>query len=150
MGLRRRSYLSEGESQYKTLNDAASVRRKLSSGTHDVPIRPELAKGPVEIWYMKKGQSRDFMMGAKWLEKKGLLPSVANVSKTHILLGKVKERDLEKIFTAMQGENWSPGGEARGLIRSKGLTHTSMSVGDIVVIGKKGYIVDISGFKPLK
>lgn len=31
----------------------------------------------------------------------------------------------------MQGEVWSPNGEARPLIRRAGLHHTSMSVGDI-------------------
>lgn len=33
----------------------------------------------------------------------------------------------------MQGEIWSPNGEANELIRSKGLFHTSMSVGDCAV-----------------
>jgi hypothetical protein len=32
----------------------------------------------------------------------------------------------------MQGENWSPNGEARDLIRSNNLSHTSMCCGDVV------------------
>lgn len=39
---------------------------------------------------------------------------------------------LEHVFWQMQGENWSPHGEAREMIRALGLTHTSMYVGDIV------------------
>jgi hypothetical protein len=38
---------------------------------------------------------------------------------------------LEELFRKMQGENWSPNGEARELILEKGVQHTSMSVGDI-------------------
>lgn len=53
---------------------------------------------------------------------------------THILLGTFEAEDLEDLYTRMQGENWSPNGEARELIESKGLTHTSMSVGDIAII----------------
>jgi hypothetical protein len=32
----------------------------------------------------------------------------------------------------MQAENWSPNGEARPLLKRLGLTHTSMSVGDVI------------------
>ena len=39
----------------------------------------------------------------------------------------------DEIFHTMQGEIWSPNGEARPLIRGLKLQHTSMSVGDIVV-----------------
>jgi hypothetical protein len=44
----------------------------------------------------------------------------------------VKATDLEEVFQMMQGEVWSPNGEARDLIRGLGLTHTSMSVGDFI------------------
>jgi hypothetical protein len=33
----------------------------------------------------------------------------------------------------MQAESWSPNGEARPLIIQKDLTHTSMSMGDVIV-----------------
>lgn len=45
----------------------------------------------------------------------------------------VEANGLDDLFYKMQGENWSPNGEARDLIKSRGLTHTSMSVGDIAV-----------------
>ena len=55
---------------------------------------------------------------------------------SHAGYTKVKEieaENLNQVFDMMQGENWSPNGEARDLIRSLGLKHTSMSVGDIAV-----------------
>jgi hypothetical protein len=39
---------------------------------------------------------------------------------------------LDDAFWQMQGENWSPNGEARPLIQSLGLSHTSMMVGDVI------------------
>jgi len=41
--------------------------------------------------------------------------------------------DKDKAFWEMQGENWSPNGEALELIRSAGTDHTSMSVGDCLI-----------------
>ena len=45
---------------------------------------------------------------------------------------------LEEIFNTMQGEVWSRNGEQREFILSKGLTHTSMSVGDFVRVVEIG------------
>lgn len=42
------------------------------------------------------------------------------------------EEDLEDVYFTMQGENWSPNGEAREAIQELGLSHTSMSIGDVV------------------
>jgi hypothetical protein len=55
----------------------------------------------------------------------------------------------EDVFFKMQGENWSPNGEARDLIRAKGLKHTSMSVGDVCMHLKTGItygVIDV-GFR---
>jgi len=92
---------------YKKLSDAAN-----------------LAPGDTEIWYQKP----DFF----GRYGKGTDPQ--DLSKTHILLGTIGIAKLETIFGALQGENWSPNGEARQLIQEKGLAHTSMSCGDIAVI----------------
>lgn len=70
-------------------------------------------------------------------------------NETHILVGEIEETDLEAIFEMMQGEMWSPNGEARDLIRSLGIQHTSMSVGDAVQIEDKIFVVDILGFTEL-
>jgi hypothetical protein len=46
--------------------------------------------------------------------------------------------DLRHVFTEMQGEVWSPNGEARELIMSLGLSHTSMSVSDVAYDVEEG------------
>jgi len=60
------------------------------------------------------------------------------------------ENQLERVFHDMQAEIWSPNGEACDLIESKGLWHTSMSMGDIVVVNGAVYEVASFGFKTLK
>lgn len=45
---------------------------------------------------------------------------------------------LNLVYDALQGENWSPNGEAKTLIASCGASHTSMSVGDAVLMQNSG------------
>lgn len=125
--------------QYKTLADAATV-------TGD----PRYAGLSAYIWYVKPEHGRDLRMGPEFLKEQGIpLPTIKTLDKTHTLLGAVGERNLNEIYRMMQGEVWSPRGEARNLIRKKGLRHTSMSVGDIVQIGNKIHMVDNLGFEKL-
>jgi hypothetical protein len=69
---------------------------------------------------------------------------------THVHLGNVTMTHPEAVYAAMQGENWSPEGEARPIIMDKGLDHTSMSMGDVVVTpdGKR-HMVSMIGFTTL-
>lgn len=108
-----------------------------------------LGSGSTQVWYQKTSYLRNGMMGFKFCAEHGCLPNPKNLSATHVLLGNVEATDPERVFCAMQGENWSPEGEARELISSKGLGHTSMSVGDVVVVGGKAVMVDRFGFKDL-
>jgi len=85
------------------------------------------------VYYMRPDFFRDGLMGAKWLKERGKLPDPKDLEKTHIFLGSFEAADLENLFYKMQGEVWSPNGEARPIIEAKGLRHTSMSVGDIAV-----------------
>jgi len=79
-----------------------------------------------QVWYMKPDFFRAGICGA--------LADARNLAATHVLLCNVESSDgLAHVFHAMEGEMWSPNGEARELIQSKGLQHTSMSVGDIIV-----------------
>ena len=82
----------------------------------------------------------------------GAKPRIGTLSQTHKLVMTVVANALEEVFYAMQGEQWSPHGEARELIRSLGLKHTSMSVGDVIydVSARKYYVVDFIGFSELK
>jgi hypothetical protein len=53
--------------------------------------------------------------------------------------------DKDHVFATMQGEVWSPNGEARDLIRGLGLRHTSMSVGDLVM-DEQGNVFEVAPF----
>jgi hypothetical protein len=44
---------------------------------------------------------------------------------------RVEAENMEDAWLQMQGEVWSPYGEAREAIKALGLAHTSMSIGDI-------------------
>ena len=87
-------------------------------------------------------------MGADWLRERGKLPSPAKLDATHVHLLDADAADLERLFFAMQGEHWSPNGEAAPLIKGKGLEHTSMSIGDLAVDQDTWavHIVDRFGF----
>jgi hypothetical protein len=56
-----------------------------------------------------------------------------NLRDTHRMVCILESPSLEQCFDLMQGENWSPNGEAWDLIEALGVTHTSMSVGDVAV-----------------
>ena len=129
-----------GSIQYKTLNDAASAQKL-----------PGLSQGETKIWYVSPEFGRDFRFGLDFVvDKMGMEPpSSKNIDKTHTLVGSIRERDLNSTYSMMQGEAWSPNGEARNLIGNLGLEHTSMSVGDVLEIDGDLFFVDRHGFKKL-
>lgn len=95
------------------------------------------------VYYMKPDHFRTFIFG-------DVRPTVDTLDDTHVFLRVVKAESLEEVFWRMQGEIWSPNGEARELIMSKGLQHTSMSVGDVVKDPEGEYhVVANVGFKKL-
>lgn len=85
------------------------------------------------VWYMKPSFFSKGMMGHEELKKNNLLPTWATITNTHVHVRDLKASSLEEVFTEMQGEVWSPNGEAMKMLEFKGLQHTSMTVGDIVV-----------------
>lgn len=102
------------------------------------------------IWYMRPEFFRDGIMGLEWCREQGLAPDPQNLCKTHVYLTDSEITDLEHLFAQMQGENWSPNGEASGLIEERGLHHTSMSIGDLAVLDTgEVWIVDTVGFQSL-
>jgi hypothetical protein len=93
------------------------------------------------------------LCGADWLERIGMLPDPIDLEKTHVAVTSIDAASLEAVFDLMQGENWSPNGEARALLDAKGIDHTSMSIGDIAVFAADGVdhvmIVDRIGFREI-
>lgn len=130
------SHKRVGKKQYITLNDAGDKF-------------PELQKGDTEIWYIKDTED-----GEKWFLKIGyevkeekdiasqldIKTIMESLEKSHTLLGKIKEDSpdkIDKLYWILQGEVWSPNGEANSLIRDSNARHTSMMIGDIIVMHTK-------------
>jgi hypothetical protein len=92
---------------------------------HDFPALFELdwfdlGEKPVQVWYAKR---------------LGDTPRHAeSLALTHVHLLTIHQPDKEAIYTALQGDRWSPNGEARPFLEAAGLTHTSMSMGDILMV----------------
>lgn len=118
--------MSSTAEQYENLNDAcrnhdldSDVRRTLRE-----PCMSDTGKGPfIEIFYAKR----------PCFSCNGIFVA----GETHAKVGEVCHRaDWQNgcLFRAMQGDFFSPNGEARNLIERLGLMHTSMSVGDVVVV----------------
>lgn len=137
----------EGDEDEKT--SAGTQYRKISDAAEVTGVSGYAGRGS-KIWYWKSSAGRDFLGGSRWLEKKGIMPTLQTLSQTHVLIGEIGERDLNKIYSMMQGEAWDPNGEARGIISKSGSGHTSMSVGDIIMQGGKLNMVDSHGFKKLE
>ena len=107
-----------------------------------------------KIYYQKSEYMRDLMMGWDWLldENPELAMSLASsIVATHVYLKEVQAGNMDEVFRMMQGEIWSPNGEANDMILEKGLRHTSMSVGDIIYDCEVEayYFVDSLGFKQI-
>jgi hypothetical protein len=109
------------------------------------------------VFYMRPDWFRDGSLGGLiWNDPdqekaRKYLPHPARLRATHAFLTSVEADEgingLEQIFHDMQGHIWSPNGEARSLIEARGLSHTSMSVGDAVVDETgKCYLVASFGF----
>ena len=58
--------------------------------------------------------------------------TVEKLSETHVFVREVEAESKGEVYCSMQGEVWSPRGEAKPLIKRLGLSHTSMSIGDVV------------------
>ena len=138
--------------QYKNLNQAKVYQPILAEGN-----------GNVSIWHLKSFDEElqnnhkdlDIMRDLRFGRDEFTIPALekALTFGTSTLVGKrkywnrlgtinlpnkslshlTKIEFLEDVYRSMQGENWSPYGEAYKLTQEK-LVHTSMSIGDIITI----------------
>lgn len=122
--------INEADISYRALSDAGA----------------EYRPGKTQIWYWKPEFSRDMIEGYEFLKNNNMLPDPDNLSATHRPVGTLSQEDPNQIFSMMQSEVWSPSGQAQDLIKNLGLNHTSMSVGDIIVINNRPLMVDRAGF----
>ena len=105
--------------------------------------------GKTEVWYWKDSYA-SLTLGFDHALKEKTLPTSKHLEKTHVKLGTLAETNKERIYQMLQGEVWSPNGEANKLIRSLGISHTSMSVGDVIKFPNGiCYFVDLTKFEEL-
>jgi len=72
------------------------------------------------LFYMRRETFRDLNFG-------DVLPTIAKLNDTHVMVGAAQAEDLEHLFARMN--LWAEDGLVR--VFRKGLTHQSMSVGDV-------------------
>lgn len=98
-------------------------------------------KGLWTVFYVKE---------PRWFGRE-TVPTAETFGTLYVAVKKVMAEGVEEVFEKMQGENWSPNGEARPMIEALGLTHTSMSVGDVTE-GPNGELqmVEVFGWKTLE
>ena len=77
-----------------------------------------------QVWYMKPSFLRGIV---------GNSPDPNDLSATHVHLKDIEADNQEDALSRMRAENWSPNGEALDLLQSKGLQHTTMTIGDVLV-----------------
>ena len=105
--------------------------------------------GTYSVYYMRSDFFSHGVMGYDWLKQNSRVPTIAHLSASHVYLMDIEADTMEDVYFKMQGESWSPTGEARKLIVSKGLRHTSMAVGDIVIDhgSRFAFVLDRRAFK---
>lgn len=125
------------DEQYVTFSDASLLDARYGSGG-------------TQIWYAKPAAFRELSFGAAYAAGEGVLPKPRRLEDTHVYIGNVNESNPEKVFDMMQGEKWSPHGQASSLSSIRACRHTSMSVGDVLVINRDTLMVDLNGFYDLE
>ncbi|WP_426614510.1 hypothetical protein [Bradyrhizobium sp. McL0616] len=94
-----------------------------------------------QVWYMKPS----FLRGVV-----GSSPDPNDLSATHVHLKDIEADDQEDVLRRMRADIWSPNGEALDLLQSKGLAHTTMTIGDVLVDESDAvYLVTAIGFSRL-
>ncbi|MHA2279701.1 MAG: hypothetical protein ACXAC5_02240 [Promethearchaeota archaeon] len=119
-----------------------------TSTTQWQDLNDVFAEGSLEIWYMRPEHFRTGITGGK--------PDRNDLETTHIKLGTIAPcpkgsysvDELDEVWKKLQGEFWSPNGEAKTMIRTAGLMHTSMSVGDCFRFANgEVWVVAMTGFE---
>lgn len=100
--------------------------------------------GRTQVWYAKPGIAIGLDLARGYN-----LPDPLELEKTHVYIGNINESNPNKILDSMQGGMWSPNGQARSLPAIRACRHTSMTFGDVMIIGGETLIVARNGFYDL-
>ena len=93
--------------QYKQISDA-----------------PNIQPGSDEIWYIKRKVYHTTYIGMGGQHAKQLI-DCTDLTKTHIMIGKMDASNWDQTFEELQADHWSPFGEASSLITKLDVGHTS-------------------------
>ena len=94
-----------------------------------------------QVWYMKPSFFRGIV---------GNNPDPNDLSASHVHLKDIEAENQEDALSRMRAENWSPNDQALDLLQSKGLQHTTMTIGDVLVDESDAvYLVTGIGFSLL-
>jgi hypothetical protein len=115
---------------------------------------PQFDHTRVVVWYQTPTTFRVAAgIGLISAQKKGLLEIALGTTHKAICEFFISDHNapkiLENVYTWMQSEVWSPKGEASDIIRAAGVSHTSISMGDIVQIGDRFFSCEMVGFEEI-
>lgn len=104
------------------------------------------------IWYSRNHFFRDAIMGCDWLKTKGIVINLGNINETHAMVAEAltDEGIMGALWAKYQAENGFrlPGTVPVGREPNE-VGHTSMSVGDIILLDCRLMMCDNIGWKEL-
>lgn len=124
--------MSDWYKQYASILEAAvqEYNRLSDAGEY---YRP----GDTEIWYLKAGRDP-------------INTDVENLYRSHAMIGTLAETDPETIFSMMQSENWDTDNAAESMLDDLGVEHSSMTTGDVIVIGNTAHVIQDNGINAVE
>jgi len=108
----------EDNTQYRSLSDA---------GEYYQP-------GNTQVWYQKKDTQTNRV-------------NLNDLSSTHSMVGTLKETDPEAVLSMMQSESWNTDNNAESMLNKLGVSHSSMTTGDVVVVDKIAHVITTDGIE---
>jgi len=113
-----------------------------------------VSPGDYEIWYYRRDwdvpiKSWEYLTNDEYMDEfpDMVPPDINNLEKTHIKLGSIDASDFNDVFHIMN--TWGQGEPTNKLLDELGISHTSMSIGDIIKYKGKFYYTDDYGFRRL-
>lgn len=88
--------------------------------------------GDTEIWYSKKVNNFNDKV------------TPDTIDSTHVLLGTVIDTNLDDIMYKMT--TWDDGNDVKPLLKKKKITHSTLSVGDVIHTPEGWFMVDVHGY----
>jgi hypothetical protein len=108
--------------------------------------------GPVAVWYMKPSCFRDFILGSQGCKDMNIpLPDPKDLSKTHALIGRFEGvTSPDDLFAATNAPDADPIEGFDAAVKKADVWHTSLSIGDVVVMDGKTFMCDMLGWLNLE